>query len=72
MHLTAPSHWSLSIVTGGRDASERVVTIVVARTHQREFRRKWLDINDFQTRVFKIGFTSRRQCTVVLLGLFYL
>jgi hypothetical protein len=32
MHLTAPSHWSRSIVTGGRDASERVVTIVVART----------------------------------------
>ncbi len=32
MHLTVPSHWSRSIVTGGRDESERVVTIVVART----------------------------------------
>ena len=32
MHLTAPSHWSQSPVTGGRDASERVVTIVVARS----------------------------------------
>ena len=31
MHLTVPSHWSRSIVTGGRDESERVVTIVVAR-----------------------------------------
>jgi hypothetical protein len=31
MHLTAPSHWSQSIGTGGRDASERVVTIVVTR-----------------------------------------
>jgi hypothetical protein len=32
MHLTAPSHWSRSIVTGGRDASERVVTIAGMRT----------------------------------------
>src|SRR6266436_1560442 len=32
MHLTAPSHWSRSIGTGGRDASERVVTIVGMRT----------------------------------------
>jgi hypothetical protein len=31
MHLTAPSHWSRSIATSGRDVSERVVTIVVAR-----------------------------------------
>ena len=31
MHLTAPSHWSRSIGTGGRDASERVVTIVGMR-----------------------------------------
>jgi hypothetical protein len=35
MHLTAPSHWSRSIGTGGRDASERVVTIVVMRTPRR-------------------------------------
>ncbi len=27
MHLTAPSNWSRSIGTGGRDPSERVVTI---------------------------------------------
>ena len=27
MHLTAPSHWSRSIGTGGRDVSESVVTI---------------------------------------------
>jgi len=32
MHLTAPSHWSRSIGTGGRDPSERVVTIVGMRT----------------------------------------
>jgi hypothetical protein len=32
MRLTAPSSWSQSIGTGGRDPSERVVTIVVART----------------------------------------
>ncbi len=38
MHLTAPSHWSPSIVTGGRDASERVVTIVVARTIKQEMK----------------------------------
>jgi hypothetical protein len=31
MHLTAPSFWSRSIGTGGRDASERVVTIVGMR-----------------------------------------
>jgi hypothetical protein len=31
MHPTAPSHWSRSIVAGGRDASERVVAIIVAR-----------------------------------------
>jgi Nucleotidyltransferase domain len=34
MHLTAPSHWSRSIGTGGRDASERVVTIVGMRKHE--------------------------------------
>jgi len=33
MHMTAPSHWSRSIVTGGRDASERVVTIAGMRMH---------------------------------------
>jgi hypothetical protein len=33
MHLTAPSLWSRSIGTGGRDASERVVTIVGMRTN---------------------------------------
>ena len=33
MHLTAPSHWSRSIVTNGRDASERVVTIVGMRNY---------------------------------------
>jgi len=32
MHLTVPSHWSRSIGTGGRDPSERVVTIVGMRT----------------------------------------
>ena len=32
MHLTAPSLWSRSIGTGGRDASERVVTIVGMRS----------------------------------------
>jgi transposase len=32
MHLTAPSHWSRSIGTGGRDASESVVTIVGMRS----------------------------------------
>jgi hypothetical protein len=31
MHLTAPSHWSRSIGTGGRDVSEAVVTIVGMR-----------------------------------------
>ena len=32
MHLTAPSHWSRSIGTGGRDPSEQVVTIVGMRS----------------------------------------
>ena len=32
MHLTVPSHWSRSIGMGGRDPSERVVTIVAARS----------------------------------------
>jgi len=32
MYLTAPSLWSRSIGTGGRDASEQVVTIVGMRT----------------------------------------
>jgi hypothetical protein len=32
MHLTALSHWSRLIVTGGRDASERVDAIIVTRT----------------------------------------
>src|ERR1700681_1498705 len=32
MHLTAPSHWSRSIGTGGRDVSESVVTIVGMRS----------------------------------------
>jgi hypothetical protein len=31
MHLTAPSHWSRSIVTGGRDASEQVDAIIGMR-----------------------------------------
>jgi|SRR5215831_2418438 hypothetical protein len=31
MHLTVPSHWSRSIGTGGRDPSERLVTIVGMR-----------------------------------------
>jgi hypothetical protein len=31
MHLTAPSHWSRSIGTDGRDASERVVMIAGMR-----------------------------------------
>jgi hypothetical protein len=35
MHLTAPSHWSRSIGTGGRDPSERVVTIVGMRMYRR-------------------------------------
>jgi hypothetical protein len=34
MHLTAPSHWSRSIVAGGRDAPEQLVTIVVVRNLQ--------------------------------------
>ncbi len=32
MHLRAPSNWSRSIGTGGRDPSERVVTIAGMRT----------------------------------------
>ena len=32
MHLTAPSDWPRSIGTGGRDPSERVVTIAGMRT----------------------------------------
>jgi len=32
MHLTAPSNWSQSIGTGGRDPSERVVTIAGMRS----------------------------------------
>jgi hypothetical protein len=32
MHLTAPSNWSRSIGTGGRDPSERVVTIAGMRS----------------------------------------
>jgi hypothetical protein len=32
MHLTAPSHWSRSIVIGGRDAPEQLVTFVVVRS----------------------------------------
>jgi hypothetical protein len=32
MHLTAPSHWSRSIGTGGRDQSESVVAIVGMRS----------------------------------------
>ena len=32
MHLTAPSHWSRSVGTGGRDASERVGAITGMRT----------------------------------------
>jgi hypothetical protein len=32
MHLTAPSHWSRSIVMGGRDASEQVDAIIGMRT----------------------------------------
>ena len=32
MHLTVPSNWSRSIGTGGRDPSERVVTIAGMRT----------------------------------------
>jgi hypothetical protein len=39
MHLTAPSNWSRSIGTGGRDPSEQVVTIAGMRNqwddHQR-------------------------------------
>ena len=31
MHLTAPSNWSRSIGTGGRDPSEQVVTIAGMR-----------------------------------------
>ena len=31
MHLTAPSHWSRSIVMGGRDASEQVDAIIGMR-----------------------------------------
>ena len=33
MHLTAPSHWSRSVGTGGRDASERVGAITGMRMH---------------------------------------
>ncbi|HTQ83613.1 MAG TPA: hypothetical protein VMI47_10135, partial [Pseudolabrys sp.] len=33
MHLTAPSNWSRSIGTGGRDPSERVVTIAGMRNN---------------------------------------
>jgi len=36
MHLTAPSPRSRSIGMGGRNASERVVTIVVARTELKQ------------------------------------
>lgn len=32
MHLTAPSNWSQSIGTGGRNPSEQVVTIAGMRT----------------------------------------
>ena len=32
MHLTAPSDWPRSIGTGGRDPSERVVTIAGMRS----------------------------------------
>ncbi len=32
MHLTAPSHWSRSIGTGGRDRSEQVDAIVGMRS----------------------------------------
>jgi hypothetical protein len=32
MHLTTPSHWSRSIGTNGRNASERVVMIAGMRT----------------------------------------
>ena len=32
MHLTAPSNWSRSIGTGGRDPSEQVVTIAGMRS----------------------------------------
>jgi hypothetical protein len=32
VHLTAPSHWSRSVGTGGRDASERVGAITGMRT----------------------------------------
>ena len=31
MHLTAPSHWSRSIVMGGRDESEQVDAIIGMR-----------------------------------------
>ena len=42
MHLTAP-HWSRSIGTGGRDASERVVTIVGMRTPRRGLRNSFTE-----------------------------
>jgi hypothetical protein len=45
MHLTAPSHWSRSIGTGGRDPSERVVTIVGMR-------------NVPPNLIYKVGFCS--------------
>jgi hypothetical protein len=35
VHLTAPSHWSRSVGTGGRDASERVGAITGMRTNGR-------------------------------------
>ncbi len=36
MHLTAPSHWSRSIVMGGRDASEQVDAIIGMRNQKVE------------------------------------
>ena len=38
MHLTAPSNWSRSIGTGGRDPSERVVTIAGMRKRSPDLR----------------------------------
>jgi hypothetical protein len=35
MHLTAPSHWSRSIGTSGRDPSESAVTIAGMRNAQK-------------------------------------
>ena len=47
MHLTAPSNWSRSIGTGGRDPSERVVTIAGMRTEDARYNAVAIDVLSF-------------------------